>query len=200
VPIRAPRGRATAYRAIWTWPLRSPARLAGTVAVLLVVVAGASFGIGSLSAGGGTGLFAPSPSTRSAPPRSTWNGPASTPTPTVLPPVPELTPSTLPLSRAPAAAISVAARWSAAWVRPPQGTTAQQWLDGLRNLTTDEYLGVLSAVDPTNIPATRVTGEPRPVRVAANSVQVEVPTNALTLLVDVVKTDKGWRVAGYDRI
>jgi hypothetical protein len=59
---------------------------------------------------------------------------------------------------------------------------------------------VLSAVDPTNIPATRVTGEPRPVRVAASSVQVEVPTNALTLLVLVVDTDEGWRVAGYDRI
>jgi hypothetical protein len=35
--------------------------------------------------------------------------------------------------------------------------------------------------------------------VAARSVQVEVPTNALTLDVLVVLTDDGWRVAGYDR-
>jgi hypothetical protein len=114
--------------------------------------------------------------------------------------VPDLEPTTLPLSRAPAAALAVAARWSAAWVRPPAGTTVQQWLDGLRSTTTDEYLGVLSGVDPVNIPATRVTGEPRAVRVAPRSVQVQVPTDALTLLVLVVDTDsEGWRVAGYDR-
>jgi hypothetical protein len=117
----------------------------------------------------------------------------------MLPPVPELTPSQLPLSSAPRAAVEVAARWAAAWVRPRQGTTPQQWLDGLRNTTTDEYLGVLSGVDPDNIPATRVTGEPRPVRVAARSVQVEVPTDTLKLVVLVVRTEDGWRVAGYDR-
>jgi hypothetical protein len=36
--------------------------------------------------------------------------------------------------------------------------------------------------------------------VAARSVQVEVPTNTLTLDVLVVLTDDGWRVAGYDRV
>ena len=46
----------------------------------------------------------------------------------------------------------------------------------------------------------RVTGEPRATKVAARSVQVEVPTNALTLDVLVVLTDDGWRVAGYDRV
>jgi hypothetical protein len=93
----------------------------------------------------------------------------------------------------------VAARWAAAWVRPADGTSTQEWLDGLRPTTTDEYLGVLSGVDPSNIPATRVTGEPRAVRVAPRSVQVEVPTDALTLLVLVTDTESGWRVAGYDR-
>jgi hypothetical protein len=117
----------------------------------------------------------------------------------MLPPVPELTPSPLPLSAAPDEAVEVAARWAAAWIRPRAGTTDQEWLEGLRATTTDEYLGVLSGVDPSNIPATRVTGEPRPVRVAASSVQVRVPTDRLTLLVLVVETEDGWRVAGYDR-
>jgi hypothetical protein len=117
----------------------------------------------------------------------------------VLPPVPELTPSPLPLSAAPDAAVETAARWAAAWVRPRPGTTPQQWLDGLRKTTTDEYLGVLSGVDPDNIPATR-TGRGSPVtRVAARSVQVEVPTDKLKLIVLVVRTEDGWRVAGYDR-
>jgi len=119
--------------------------------------------------------------------------------PTALPPVRELVPSALPLSQAPSAAVRVAARWSAAWLRPPEGTSGAQWLNGLRPYTTDEYLGVLAGVDPGNIPATRVTGEPRPMRVAERSLQVEVPTDALTLVVLVVDTEAGWRVAGYDR-
>jgi hypothetical protein len=117
----------------------------------------------------------------------------------VLPPVAPLTPSSLPVSAAPDQALAVATRWAAAWVDHPQGVSAQQWVDGLRPFTTDEYLGVLVGVDPANIPASRVTGEPRATKVAARSVQVEVPTNALTLDVLVVLTDEGWRVAGYDR-
>jgi hypothetical protein len=37
------------------------------------------------------------------------------------------------------------------------------------------------------------------VRVAARSVQVDVPTNTLTLRVLVVATEDGWRVAGYEK-
>ncbi|GAA5123387.1 hypothetical protein GCM10023320_35040 [Pseudonocardia adelaidensis] len=173
-------------------------RLAVTAVVLVALVVGVTFvvaalgparpGNGPADASGGSGG-----------PAGRRPDVASTPTPTVLPPVPELTPSQLPLSAAPDAAVEVAARWAAAWVRPREGTTAQQWLDGLRRTTTDEYLGVLAGVDPGNIPATRVTGEPRPVRVAPRSVQVEVPTDALELVVLVVRTEDGWRVAGYDR-
>ena len=197
MPIRTPHGRSAAYRAIWAWPLRSPLRLAVTTAVVVAVAVGATFAIAALGPrGAGNGPDASGGTAASAARRP--DAPR-TPTPTVLPPVPELTPSPLPLSAAPDAAVEVAARWAAAWVRPRPGTTPQQWLDGLRRTTTDEYLGVLSGVDPDNIPATRVTGEPRPVRVAARSVQVEVPTDKLKLIVLVVRTEDGWRVAGYDR-
>ena len=199
MPIRTPRGRSAAYRALWQWPLRSPARLGLTVVLLLAVVVGAVAGIGAVTmrsagtavaSGGATLTPQPAPAGR----------PAATVAPTVLPPVPPLTPSTLPPSAAPDPALSVAARWAAAWVDHPQGVSAQQWVDGLRPFTTDEYLGVLVGVDPANIPATRVTGEPRATKVASRSVQVTVPTNALTLDVLVVLTDEGWRVAGYDRV
>ena len=198
MPIRTPHGRSAAYRAIWAWPLRSPLRLAVTAVVVLAVVVGMTFAAAAL----GPGRAANGPADASGGeggPAGRRPDVAGTPTPTMLPPVPELTPSHLPLSAAPDAAVEVAARWAAAWVRPREGTTAQQWLDGLRRTTTDEYLGVLAGVDPGNIPATRVTGEPRPVRVAPRSVQVEVPTDALKLLVLVVRTEDGWRVAGYDR-
>lgn len=202
MPIRSPRGRATAYRALWQWPLRSPARLAVTVVAAVAVAVGVSLAataVGGPSENDGlaAGLARP---TAGAVPRASGSRASAARTPTALAPVPDLTPTTRPTSQAPAAALDVAARWSAAWVRPPAGATAQQWLDGLRATTTEEYLGVLGAVEPANIPATRVTGDPRPVRVAARSVQVEVPTDALTLVVLVVDTETGWRVAGYDRV
>jgi len=208
VPIRSPRGRAAAYRALWQWPLRSPARLAVTVVTVVAVAVGMSTAIGALGGGASSGGvlagLAPPPNSTAAgtprAPRTDASNPAVAPAPTALPPVPALEPSTLPPAQAPAAALDVAARWANAWVRPPAGTTAQQWLDGLRSTTTEEYLGVLSGVDPANIPAERVTGEPRPVRVAERSVQAEVPTDALTLLVLVVDTENGWLVAGYDRV
>ena len=201
MPIRTPRGRSAAYRALWQWPLRSPARLGLCVAVVLAGVIGAVAGLGALRGATAVGsAVTASGSSVSATPRSpSANGPVSA-SPSVLPPVPVLTPSSLPIAAAPSQALSVAARWTAAWVNHPPGVTPQKWVDGLRPYTTDEYLGVLTGVDPANIPASRVTGEPRALRVAARSVQVEVPTNTLTLNVLVVATEDGWRVAGYDRV
>ena len=190
MPIRSPHGRSAAYRALWQWPLRSPARLVLTAIGVVGLVVAATIGIGatngSVSLPGGA---QPTPSAAAVAP----------PEPVLLPPVPELEPTTLPVSAAPAAALQVASRWARAWVRPPDGTTAVRWLDGLRSTTTDEYLGVLAGVDPANIPATKVTGAAKAVSVAPRSLQVQVPTDALTLVLTVVDTDAGWRVSGYDR-
>ncbi|MBW0099172.1 hypothetical protein I4I73_24570, partial [Pseudonocardia sp. KRD-184] len=49
VPIRSPRGRAAAYRTIWQWPLRSPARLAVSAGVLLAVVLAVSAVLGRVA-------------------------------------------------------------------------------------------------------------------------------------------------------
>ncbi len=191
MPIRSPHGRSAAYRALWQWPLRSPARLALTAIGVLVVLVAATIGIGMTN--GSVGLPV------GARPTSSAATPLAPPEPVLLPPVPELEPTTLPVSAAPAAALQVASRWARAWVRPPDGTTAAKWLDGLRSTTTDEYLGVLSGVDPGNIPATKVTGAAKAVSVAPRSLRVQVPTDALTLVITVVDTDTGWRVSGYDR-
>lgn len=200
MPIRSPRGRAAAYRAVWQWPLRSPARLAVTGLGVLAVVLGVSTALTAINPpgtqpAGVTTSASPAPGS----PRVS-RAPDGPPAPTALPPVAELAPSALPVSAAPAAALQAAASWSAAWIRPPDGTPATQWIEGLRPFTTEEYLGVLATVDPAAVPATVVTGPARAVRVAASSVDVEVPTDALTLLVLVVRTEAGdWRVSGYDR-
>jgi len=195
VPIRSPRGRAAAYRALWQWPLRSPARLAVTTLVVVGISVGAGVAVGTLR-GGPTALIGPGRTTAAPQPGP---GAAGAPAPSVLAPVPELRPSTLPLSSAPEAAMQVARRWSQAWLRPAAGVSARKWLDGLRPYTAKEYLGVLAEVDPANVPATKLSGSPRAVEVHASSVQVEVPTDALTLRVLVVQTEDGWRVAGYQR-
>jgi hypothetical protein len=176
---------------LWQWPLRSPTRLAltaaGVLAVVVAVTVGVGFTNGSVRAPGNA---TPTPSVTAG----------SLPSAVApLPPVPELEPTTLPVSAAPAAALQVASRWARAWVRPPDGTTATKWLDGLRSTTTDEYLGVLAVVDPSNVPATRVTGAAKAISVAPRSLRVQVPTDALTLVITVVDTDAGWRVSGYDR-
>jgi hypothetical protein len=201
VPIRTPRGRSAAYRGIWQWPLRSPARLTVTVVAVLVVAVGVTIGIGMLvgPGTGGLGALPPIGAGPSVGPASGSGTTTSGPTGTAAGVVPTSAPSPLPLSAAPAEALAAAERWARAWVRPEEGTSSAQWLAGLRPITTEEYLGVLSGVDPQNIPATRVTGEPEAVRVAERSVQVEIPTDALTLRVLVVDTEAGWRVAGYDR-
>lgn len=204
MPIRAPRGRGAAYRVLWQWPLRSPARLALTVVTVVAAVVGISVGIGMTSrTASASGPAGPTPlATFVGSAAGVPSAPAAeaTAASTTLPPVSELRPTTLPVTAAPAAALQVAARWAGAWVRPPDGTPPARWLDGLRATTTDEYLGVLAGVDPTNIPATKVTGAPRAVSVSPRSLQVQVPTDALILLLTVVDTDTGWRVAGYDRV
>ena len=46
MPIRTPRGRSAAYRALWQWPLRSPARL-GLTAIFLLALVVAAAGLGA---------------------------------------------------------------------------------------------------------------------------------------------------------
>lgn len=199
MPIRTPHGRTAAYRGIWQWPLRSPARLITTLAIIVALGVGISLAAGALRPEPTGPLTGPGRATPTAGvPRPGQSLPPGVPVPTALPPVQELTPTQLPVSAAPRAAIDVAGRWVQVWVRPAQGTTAQQWLDALRPLTTPEYLGVLATVDPSNIPATRVTGQAKAVSASPQLVRVSVPTDALTLVVTVVDDGTGWRVADYD--
>ncbi|HEX4251404.1 MAG TPA: hypothetical protein VH008_26315 [Pseudonocardia sp.] len=200
MPIRSPKGRSAAYRTLWQWPLRSPARLIGCLVVVVLLGLGlnSAFGLLNFPSHGHPGIFSGDGTI----------APIATPTPQAapsteqnrLPPVPELTPETLPPSQAPRAALTAATRWTEAWARHPAGATTQTWVNGLRPYTTDEYLGVLSTVDPANVPATRVTGPARAVLVSPRSVRVEVPTDAVDLVVLVVNTGgTEWKVAGYDR-
>jgi len=194
VPIRTRRGRISAYRAVWEWPLHSPARLALIIAVIAALVVGASFLLDATGTGGRTG----SPLGPAGTSTGATAGTGSDTAP-ALPP-PELTPTTLPLAAAPPAALEVAQRWVQAWATHPPGTTSAQWSAGLAPYTTDEYLSVLASVDPANIPGTRVTGTPVAVEVRPEACRVDVPTDAVRLELLLVQAGPGnWRVSGYDR-
>ncbi|WP_037368774.1 hypothetical protein [Amycolatopsis orientalis] len=197
MPIRTNRGRTAVYRRLWGFPLRSPRHLVGTLVFLAIVItalgvvlpkvlgkpASAHPGGNSpnASAGPHTGVAAPVPSTETLPTRLTQ----PLVTPTSAAPNPE--------------ALNVAKQWATAWVHHPAGITNADWLNGMRALTTDEYLPVMSTVDPANIPATKVTGDPTVAQSYSSSVKVVVPTDGPKLSITVVKTAAGWRVSDYDQ-
>ncbi|MEU3275329.1 hypothetical protein ABZ639_31135 [Saccharomonospora sp. NPDC006951] len=196
MPIRTNRGRAAVYRRLWSWPLRSPAHLVGTLVMVVAIVVSAGIVIprllgdpGSAGASPGAGAGATttpgtSYSSTAGPPQTRLTAPLVSPT--TAPPAPE--------------ALNVAEEWAAAWVDHPQGTTIDEWLERLRPLTTEEYLPLMRSVDLANVSATRVTGKPKATESFTSSVKAEVPTDGPTLSITVIKTDAGWRVSRYDQV
>lgn len=169
------------WRAVVGWLLHSKLRFFG---VLVAAVAGAllvsSLGSSGAPTDGGGELAAPasaSPSTEQA------RGAAQvTQNPSSEPPRQLLLPREL------------AKRVAELWV-DTSGSQAE-WLARLRPLVTDEYGAVtLAQVDPRNVPAKSVVGDPEMVGEADRGVAVaEVPLDALTLRVEMVDTGAGgWK-------
>lgn len=202
MPIRTHRGRAAVYRRIWGAPLRSPKHLIVTVVIMVALVTTVGFVVPKLLPGGD----APSPAASESETRwthedsgqSAFSPSESAP---AEPSETRLTESPLSPTSAPAApeAIVAATKWARAWVNHPAGTTSEKWLAGLAPYTTDEYLPVMESVEPKNIPASKVTGKAKVTHSTSSSVEAEVPTDGPKLLITVVKTHDGWRVAAYDQ-
>jgi hypothetical protein len=201
MPIRTNRGRAAVYRRLWGWPLRSPRHLVTTLVVFAVLIT--ALGI-VLPKALGRGTVAPQPADPfgSSPTSATFQ--SAVPVATTTSPLPTRLESPLssPTPAAPAVeALGVAKAWATAWVDHPDGITNEQWREGLRPYTTEEYLSSssLSTVDPGNIPASKVTGEPTPITSTSytTSVVVEIPTDGPKLSITVVSTEAGWRVSQY---
>ncbi len=200
MPIRTHRGRAAVYRKLWGWPVRSPKHLAGT----LLALVGIALGLGLVvpDSRGGTAPAVPSISTERAPApnqfappsRPAMAGPGNGRQPAA--PFPS---SAAPSTPAPAAALTVAQSWVRAFLTTPRGVTSARWIEQLRPYTTDELLPELRSVDPANVPAAQINGEPRTVSSSASSVEVDVPTTAAVVRLLLVSTPAGWRVAGYER-
>lgn len=209
MPIRTNRGRAAVYRRLWGWPMRSPTHLTVLLVVLALLIIAAGLLIPRLTGSGGGGAAAESTGQTTSPAGSTQapgttgdgslpggGGSATTALPTRI-----TSPPQRPTSAAPEPeALDVARSWGEAWVDHPEGVTAEEWLDGLRPFTTEEYMVEMATVDPENVPATEVTGEPAATESYTSSVTVELPTDGGTLSITVIDTPGGWRVAFYEQV
>lgn len=204
MPIRTNRGRAAVYRRLWGWPMRSPRHLAVVVFVVAVVVLTAGILVPQLTGGNkpGAGAAAESSNNTTSAPSApgTTNTPGVTGSTSALPT--RITePPSAPTSAPPdPAALDVADSWGKAWVNHPEGVTNEEWLADLRPFTTEEQLTEMATVEPGNIGATKVTGDPEVVESFTSSVKVELPTDDGNLLITLIDTPDGWRVAFYEQV
>jgi len=205
MPIRTNRGRAAVYRRLWGWPMRSPRHL--TIVVFVVAVLVIAIGIvvpqltGRNEPGGGAAAESSNSSTTSAPNApGTTNTPGVTGSTSALPTRITSVPSAPTSAPAAPEALDVADSWGRAWVNHPEGISTEDWLADLRPFTTEEQLTEMATVAPGNIVATKVTGEPKAVESFTSSVKVELPTDDGNLLITVIDTPDGWRVAFYEQV
>lgn len=197
MPIRTNRGRAAVYRRLWSWPMRSPVHLAGSVVLFIALVV--ALGVG------GSALFGDAKGELSAGAEETSDTDTDTGSTGVAEGKHDSLPTRLtePLASptiAPAdpEALRVAQKWASAWAGHSEDMSQEQWLDELRPYTTEEQLPRMRSVELEEIPATKVTGDPEVINSYTSSVEVEMPTDGPTLTILVIRTDSGWRVSAYD--
>jgi hypothetical protein len=192
---------ADGWGQLWRWPLYTPRRFFSCVAVVLGLVA-----ISNMILGGGGGLPPPDRDVASAPSATatpTESG-TSTESPTGFPTdsgfpalttLPPITPS--PSPRPPAAggaqkASAAALAFTTAWA--DRTKPAAQWWAAVSRYADPEFAAQLKGTVPANVPASKVTGTPHPVSVYFASATVEVPTDAGTMVVQLVSDGHFWSV------
>jgi hypothetical protein len=137
---------------------------------------------------------APGPSLSTRPPRDPDAGTSSTGTDDqgsdADGAIHEFTPGP-PVPADPAGAATVS-RFARAWIR--RDLPAPQWWTGIAAFTTASYAEQLRTVDPSRIPAARLTGEPKPVLSRTDLAVYTVATDTGTLQVTVAPLAGAWTV------
>ncbi|MBB5871258.1 hypothetical protein F4553_004637 [Allocatelliglobosispora scoriae] len=111
----------------------------------------------------------------------------------VATPPPVQSPSVAPGAANP---VDVAASFAASWV---QGTrSASSWLAALRPHCTEHLLEQLRDVDPSSVPASKVTGKPTLIPRAFTYAEVSIPLDAGVLKLRLLGPDGHWYVDGVD--
>jgi|GEM_PF-5769147 len=92
----------------------------------------------------------------------------------------------------PAAAVDTATQFANLWLNTDD-VSEQQWLERLIPLATETTRQQLAGVDPANVPATELTGEPT---ISGPSVVFDTDRGLLTLTM--TEDDGVWKVSGVD--
>lgn len=213
MPIRTDRGRVAVYRKLWGWPLRSPRHLAVTAVTVTALAVGVTVAAAAVTPD--PAPPAAMPSTTPLPGGAAWSTTtasplASSPTSAAPTTTANSTAPTAPSTSAPpsstaqsgtARAVIVAREFMARWVNHPAGMTSKEWVAQLTPFVVPEAVVVLESVDPANIPATQVTGQPVVTAESPSLVEVDVPTDGGVLhLVVLAQPDGTWRVRSYDLV
>jgi hypothetical protein len=186
---------ADGWGQLWRWPLHSPRRFFTCVAALLALIAVSNMilgGGGSLppdQAAAPSGATTPTPTVTTTPfGESSFPAQSGEPGPTDVTPTATPRPAT---SDGPRQAAAMALAFTQAWA--DHSKPAAQWLSDVSRYADPEFAGQLASTDPRNVPATKVTGAPHPVAVYFASASVEVPTDAGTVVVELVSDGHAWR-------
>lgn len=208
--IRTPRGRSAAYRVLWQWPLRSPRRALGCIAIVAVLAIALNMLAGALTSPSSTGApadqrAAAGTSAPTAPTPALSPGLPARPTGTA-PPATRETPQPGPGNGSGAdeeGARDAAARWVAAWSEN-RSNGMRRWLDGLDPLTTEQYLSVLGTVDLANLPdAPPVGGEDGVDVISAGGRSAVVDVHLedeSSIRLSLVRASAGWLVSNAEPV
>ncbi|GAA4259809.1 hypothetical protein [Dactylosporangium darangshiense] len=90
------------------------------------------------------------------------------------------------------AALDVIAAFATAWARPD--LSQQQWYAGVARTAAPAFAARLASVDPSRVPATRITGAPTVTAATASSVVADVGTDAGPITVTCARYEGRWLV------
>jgi hypothetical protein len=185
---------------LWRWPLYSPRRFFSCIAVVLLLIAGSNMVLGAAGSGK-PGPDAASGTPSPAPATSDSGTPTDSPS-TQVPPAANggetttsATPTPSPKPARPGGAVQaqqVALLFTTAWV--DHNRPQQQWLAAISRYADPEFAAQLRSVDPKNVPAGKVAGQPHATAVFFASATVEIPTDAGVMVISLVSDGTAWRV------
>ncbi|WP_258724405.1 hypothetical protein [Cellulomonas sp. NS3] len=181
------------------WPLHSPGRLLGVVAVAVAAI----LALGAINdRGSGPDTVSSTPSvmalgrTAVASDKASTSLPGRTATPPGTKDGSSTSAGTDAFSEDPAASSAIvaaqeaAAQFVAAWARPDLDPVS--WLGGLAPYATPELRQALADTDPVNVPAVTVSGQPVQVAINAEAGVFDVPTTGSFVRVFVELVDGTW--------
>lgn len=174
------------------WPLWSWRNLVITAIATLALLAGVGRLTDTLSADFSSSPSAVGPSSAptvpvpaaSLPATSPPSGPATTAAPTTSAPLT----ATAASKRSP---VDVATALVTAWAKPGEGES--QWLAGMKPWATADLVSSMTGTDPTQVPATKVTGDAALRVIKAKTATVSVPTDGGRVAVVLVQQSGAWK-------